>query len=368
MTNFVSYANALELMRAIGNKFAALGGAYIAKGNCAFASLPATPTEAQAGYVYNITDDFTTDSRFVEGAGKEEPAGSNVVIVDNSTYAAATPAGSEDPHALGWYELIDGRYKLSADTSVDASKTYYVKTVLVQYDVLGSFIDLSDIEKAISDVSKMIAGDFDATAAYSVGDVVVKDGKLYRFKAAHTAGDPWSASEVDEKDVDTLIKDSLAAAKDYTDTAKATLEAIFAPTFDSANAYAVGDLVIKDDELYKFKAAHTAGTAWSASEVDKVTVEDLFAAFLATAKAYTDAAKGAVEDSIADEFDGANAYAVGNVVYHEDKLYKFKAAHTAGDPWSLTEVDLVQVIDLIEAAEPDELTAAQIATLQGLLD
>ena len=35
------------------------------------------------------------------------------------------PEGTENPSALGWYELVGTTYELSADTSVDSSKTYY---------------------------------------------------------------------------------------------------------------------------------------------------------------------------------------------------------------------------------------------------
>lgn len=41
------------------------------------------------GKVYNITDDFTTTSDFVEGAGKAHPAGTNIYVVDVS--ATSTP-------------------------------------------------------------------------------------------------------------------------------------------------------------------------------------------------------------------------------------------------------------------------------------
>ena len=269
MSNFVSYSNAQDLMRAIGSKFAELGGAYIAKGSVAFASLPATPTEAQAGFVYNISDDFTTDSRFVEGSGKDYPAGTNVVIVNNSTYAAVTPAGSEDPSSEGWYELVGGKYVLSEDTSVDSGKTYYAKTVLVQYDVLGSFIDLSDIETAIENVAKMIAGEFDTTEAYSEGDIVVYENSLYQFNTAHAAG-AWDASEVDDTTVEELIADALATANTNIANAKAAVEASIAPEFDATTTYEAGDVVYHEDGLYKFNADHAAG-AWDPSDVDATT-------------------------------------------------------------------------------------------------
>lgn len=58
---------------------------YVPVGSVAFASLPATLTKAMVGWTYNVTDAFTTDSRFVEGAGIDYPAGQNVVVVEPST-------------------------------------------------------------------------------------------------------------------------------------------------------------------------------------------------------------------------------------------------------------------------------------------
>lgn len=59
----------------------AVAGVYKIKGSVPFASLP---TQGMvAGDVYNITDDFTTTEAFVEGAGKECKAGSNVVYTEN---------------------------------------------------------------------------------------------------------------------------------------------------------------------------------------------------------------------------------------------------------------------------------------------
>lgn len=55
----------------------AIAGVYVVKGSVAFASLPTTGMEA--GWVYNISDAFTTTAGFVEGAGKSYPAGTNVV-------------------------------------------------------------------------------------------------------------------------------------------------------------------------------------------------------------------------------------------------------------------------------------------------
>ena len=66
-----------EMQQAIS---AAVASVYEPKGSVAFASLPQA-SDATKGDVYNVTDAFTTTEAFVEGAGKEYPAGTNVVCV-----------------------------------------------------------------------------------------------------------------------------------------------------------------------------------------------------------------------------------------------------------------------------------------------
>lgn len=53
-------------------------------GNTAFANLPELSADI-LGAMYNITDAFTTDSRFNEGAGVDYPAGTNVAVVNVGT-------------------------------------------------------------------------------------------------------------------------------------------------------------------------------------------------------------------------------------------------------------------------------------------
>lgn len=200
MSNFVSYADATALMTKISDRFNKLG-AVTFKGSVAFSGLPATPDSTMIGWMYNVNEDFETDARFVEGAGKKYKAGENVIVDDLSTYAAATPAGSEDPSSEGWYELVNGKYVESTDTTVDPLKTYYIKTPSYKLDCAGQLVDID----AILDV--ICKADFEITEDYAIGDVVKKDEKLYRFKTDHTAG-AWDPTEVDEVDVIQLIKDA----------------------------------------------------------------------------------------------------------------------------------------------------------------
>lgn len=176
--NFVDYDNATSIVTKIGQKLDALTGAYVFRGSSTLANLPSVMTAAMVGYVYNMSEDFTTTADFVEGAGKKYSAGTNVVICD-----------------VG--EALSPSYK---------------------FDVIGNFVDVDAINTRITDVREMISDDaFAAANAYAIGDIVTYNDGLYKFKAAHTAGDPWDATEVDEVNVVDLIAaadpDSLTTAQ-----------------------------------------------------------------------------------------------------------------------------------------------------------
>lgn len=59
-------------------------GGVTPKGSVAFANLP-SPGSTNVGWMYNVTDAFTTTSAFVEGEGKKFPAGTNVYVVNPSS-------------------------------------------------------------------------------------------------------------------------------------------------------------------------------------------------------------------------------------------------------------------------------------------
>ena len=63
-----------------------IASAIIPKGSVAFSNLP-TPSSSNLGWLYNVSDAFTTTSSFLEGSGKQYPAGTNVYVVsDSSSY------------------------------------------------------------------------------------------------------------------------------------------------------------------------------------------------------------------------------------------------------------------------------------------
>lgn len=80
-TSGSTFPTTSEMNTAINSK---LTSVYKAKGSVAFANLPSL-VAANEGNVYNISDDFTTTTDFVEGAGHTHKAGANVAIVNVGT-------------------------------------------------------------------------------------------------------------------------------------------------------------------------------------------------------------------------------------------------------------------------------------------
>lgn len=156
---------------------AKIGSVYKPSGSVAFASLP-QPGEDNLGNVYNITDEFTTDSRFVSGeTGKKYPAGSNVAVVkvedsyffdvlsgvvDLTNYAEKTYVGEQISAAKT--ELIGSDSGVNATTikgAVTESKGYA--------DGLKSQTD-SKISQLETEVGKK-ANDSDLAAIAKTGNV-----------------------------------------------------------------------------------------------------------------------------------------------------------------------------------------------------
>lgn len=197
MGNFVTFDNMKTIMTNVGQKFKTVTGAYIPKGNSTFAALPVSLDSTMSGFTYNITEDFVTDTRFIEGSGKKYPQGTNVIVIDLSTYAeVASPEGN--PSTSDYYEINSGKYVTSADTEVKAGKTYYTRTENMKLDVLSGFVDLSGVEA-------MISGTFNTELPYNTGDVVIYDGQLYKFTSDHAAG-AWVAAEAAPTNLASLLE------------------------------------------------------------------------------------------------------------------------------------------------------------------
>lgn len=126
-------------------KITAIPSAIIPKGTRSFSQLaPATDLAAGSlGFMWNISDAFTTTADFAEGAGKSVPAGANVYVANVGT--AAEPSYKYDIF-MGMYDLSG--YALKSEMAIEdvsgdsTKKTITLKTGLAQ-QVLVAHQDIS---------------------------------------------------------------------------------------------------------------------------------------------------------------------------------------------------------------------------------
>ena len=103
-----------------------IGSVYKPAGSVAFADLPETPSAANLGNVYNVTDAFEADERFVTGEqGDSYPAGSNVAVVQiEEAYYFDVLAGTVDLSAYSTTVQMNS----AIGTAVDGVKTELIGT------------------------------------------------------------------------------------------------------------------------------------------------------------------------------------------------------------------------------------------------
>lgn len=123
----------------VNNKVSAV---YKPQGSVLFSSLVVgLLVAANSGFVYNITDAFTTNENFVEGAGKSHSAGTNVVIIEHSgNYKFDVLGGTVD---LTPYELLSNKVIAWSSTTND---TRYPSEKLVKDSLDAINVGLENIE------------------------------------------------------------------------------------------------------------------------------------------------------------------------------------------------------------------------------
>lgn len=100
------------------------------------------------GKVYNITDSFTTDANFVEGAGHNYPAGTNVVVINNGT---DEDADYKFDVLAGFIDLSDYAKTADVEQKISDAKT----EVLGEVDTkLGEYAKTSEVDTKLGDYAK----------------------------------------------------------------------------------------------------------------------------------------------------------------------------------------------------------------------
>lgn len=131
------YHNNAEYYRDQAAQYAAGGLHFMA--SVAFASIPITGMVN--GDMYNITDSFTTDSRFVEGAGIAVSAGTNIAWVDSvSKWDVLAPGGGSGS--------LSGLSDVTITSATSGQALVYdgAKWVNSTVSTVGDLDDLSDVD------------------------------------------------------------------------------------------------------------------------------------------------------------------------------------------------------------------------------
>ena len=119
---YLDYAGLQRVIENIDRKYAPISAIVFKSSVDDLASLPALNTQ-KAGFMYSVKVGGITTSDFVEGAGHIVADGENVAAVElytgNYTQVAA-PAATDDPKALGWYEIDSVTYE-DVTASLDPS-------------------------------------------------------------------------------------------------------------------------------------------------------------------------------------------------------------------------------------------------------
>ena len=143
-------------------KIQAIPSAIIPKGTRTFSQLdPSTDLVAGSlGFMWNISDAFTTDSNFAEGSGKAVAAGSNIYVANVGT--AAEPSYKYDifagPIDLSGYAL-KSEMSVTPGTGTDADKTTIQLKTGTSATVLTAHQDISGkADKVSSATSGNFAG------------------------------------------------------------------------------------------------------------------------------------------------------------------------------------------------------------------
>lgn len=119
-------------------------GALKPKGSVTFANLPALGASV-LNNLYNVSDAFTTTADFVEGAGKDYPAGTNVAIINvgtdqSPTYKYDAMTGIIDISGFATKTDVNGLITVTSGTiATDATSVSvaYTGTLLEAYATMG---------------------------------------------------------------------------------------------------------------------------------------------------------------------------------------------------------------------------------------
>ena len=240
-------------------KIQALPSSIVPKGTKAFAGLtPATDlAAANVGFMWNISDAFTTTADFAEGAGHSIPAGANVYVANVGT--AETPSYKYDIFQ-GMYDLsgyaLKSEMSITDGTGDDADKTTIQlknglsKQVLIAHQDISGKAD-KDTSATAGNLAKFDANGNPVDSGIAADDIATKDADAVEdnFAAFDANGNPVDSGH---KHSDYKTKQTAVADSDATTSGEAT-------TFvDSVTQNENGDVTVHKKTVPNVSAS-TAG-------------------------------------------------------------------------------------------------------------
>jgi len=192
-------------------KIQAIPSAIIPKGTRTFSQLaPSTDLAAgNLGFMWNISDAFTTTADFAEGAGKSIPAGANIYVANVGT--AAEPSYKYDIFQ-GMYDLSG--YALKSEMAVEAvsgdstKKDITLKSGLTQRVV----VEHQDISGKADKDTDAVTGNFavfDENGNPVDGSCKPSDFQAAgNYKTVQTAVNDPSADGTDDEFIDSISQDA----------------------------------------------------------------------------------------------------------------------------------------------------------------
>lgn len=197
---------------------AQIGSAYKAAGSVKFASLPELAA-SEEGKVYNVTDAFTTNGNFIEGAGNKYPAGTNVVCVDSDdagTYKWDVLSGVVDLSLYDTATATQGKIDAAKQAAIEAAaadatqKANTAEQNAKSYaDGLKTTIDASIALKADKTTVDELTDQVEAVES-TLADkadsstVTALEGKVTAAEGEIDALQDQIATKADQSDVDTV--------------------------------------------------------------------------------------------------------------------------------------------------------------------
>lgn len=162
----------------------------------------------------------------------------------------------------------------------------------------------------------IVANKWDTSISYVAGAYVHYDGGFYKANKATTAG-TWVASEWDSINIASQFGGGTVSGKLNSASA--------AQVFNPDTAYAVGDYVTYEDDLYQAKNAHPAGGAWVAADWTAKKVVNIFDEY-------------AMSKALCDVYDATVSYNKDDLAMYKGNLYK--ANKTTTGSWIAADWDI----------------------------